>query len=355
MHAEPTWTRLGLAWGIWAFGALLVAAAGCAPPPSADLHTLARKIDLEDECSEGPNGEVESIEWEHDLPDESPTGEYDWVVTTESFRGITADEAELRGLDERVDFEVDPDRCPLRATLRVSDYDQEKYGTSQTSSVCLDAQCKAIDCDDWSSERATPIAVDTPADGAQAARTVKCQKVTYREIHGVPELTWVLRSAFSYALSSEPTVLAHRYGAPAGPTVAKGSDFDAEFHPDIANPKEIASDTSVALRLPLRMTLDDLVPAPPATNPSYLQAGWTFNAYTVGCAVKQSTLHAAIKQALGGTPIGTRTLHLVFNETDFAVPVGENGWCYYLADEGSNPTFDPNRSTDTGKECVKAF
>lgn len=246
-----------------------------------------------------------------------------------------------------------PAACPLRTTLTVRDADLSR-GTSLKDVRCYDATCIEVDCDKFTLDRKAIIyPVENETQAKEAAPHVRCEGFTYRRTNDLPDITWNMRSYFSYKFKDEPSVMSYRFatGPFLGPAVTKPSDVNNLFEPDVTNPKLLVADTPYGIRLPMRMEVKELAPAS-GTNDKVLRAGWNIESYTVGCAMKQSVMADIVKTALNGASIGKSTLHIRFNENAQAVPAGEEGWCSYFAEPGEEPAFQTYVDTKNNEDCA---
>ena len=243
--------------------------------------------------------------------------------------------------------------CPTRLTLTVRDVDLAR-GTSVEAVRCFDAACMEADCAKFTLDRKAIIyPVENETQAKDAAPHVRCEGFTYRNTAGLPDITWNVRSYFSYKFKDEPSAISYRFasGPFLGPAITKPSDVNDVFDPDVTNPKVLVADTSFGVRLPMRVSVSELVPAT-GDNFKVLRAGWHFGARTVGCAMKQAVLNEIITTALNGASIGKNTLHIRFNDNDDTVPSGEQGWCSYFAAPGEEPAFQSYADTQANQDCA---
>lgn len=247
-----------------------------------------------------------------------------------------------------------PPLSPL-TRVTVTSWDKAPIGrTTVSSTYCVGANKDKVDCGQWAlANQVSPTKVGSSVEAESAARNVRCQKLTYSEADGNADVTWYLKSPFSYEFTNEPKVMGKRFAPESknGPFLAGGSDFNMDFDPDIVNPKQVIADVGYAMHLPMRLTYADLVPAS-GSAPDTLLAGWSIQKVAVGCTIKQSVLHGILTTATDKLPAGG-TVHVLFNPGDASKPSGENGWCYYQAGPGDQPSLKAYQDTKAGAVCEK--
>lgn len=260
--------------------------------------------------------------------------------------------------------------CPGRAKLNFTDAIPGRKSNQEVEG-CVDSKCKFIDCKDWAAQAKIPFLINTPDLAKKASVQVQCEGLTFREHSKLLDITWKLKSAWSYKFEAdpskakpgpiEPDLRAYNYGALAKfhNTLTKGSDVVSQLGP-IQNEAEINSDTPYSMRLPLRYLLSDLTadPAVPPTTPApVLQAGWTYGAYTVGCVVDQAAFLKIVSEVKTkeGALKTTDVVHILFSQLAMDQPLGSKYWCYYVADLNTPPTLKPFDGLSSGGKCEKLF
>ena len=260
--------------------------------------------------------------------------------------------------------------CPGRAKLNFTDAIPGR-NSNQEVEGCVDSKCEFIDCKDWAAQAKIPFLINTPDLAKKASVQVQCQGLTFREHSKLLDITWKLKSAWSYKFEAdpsapkpgpiEPDLRAYNYGALAAfhNTLTKGSDLFSQLGP-IQNEAVINSDTPYSMRLPLRYFLSDLTadPAVPPTTPApVLQAGWTYGAYTVGCVVDQAAFLKIVSEVKTneGALKTTDVVHILFSQLAMDQPLGSKYWCYYVADLNTPPTLKPFDGLSSGGKCEKLF